>query len=191
MTTIEEFKNAPVGSIARRPGCPVAVKITDLPTSKGNWDDGLVKMTVEMLVDYDYALDPAHPSTAREALDLAWELAHPIKAGDVIPAGTRCIQWHKGTNNWHIYDEVGDFETDAYALGTIRTLDPLPDPLPDWLDAPAVIARVAPHLFRQAAVFTPTSDNPGRWTRAESTWTVHWSALTDVTPLWPREETDR
>lgn len=184
MSTFEEFKNAPVGATATRKDGLRATKTARL-TWPWNTGGGTSADSVYM-ARAGYSLDQAPPATAREALDLAWELAHPVKEGQAIPAGTRCIQWHKGTNNWHIYDEVGDFETDAYALETIRTLDPLPEPEPDWLDAPAVLARL-PHGWSPPGETVFIRTNGGtHWKR--NGLLMHWTQLRDVTPLYPRED---
>ena len=129
--------------------------------------------------------DQPAPTTAREALALAWELAHPIKEGQTIPKGTRILRRVLGSIRE--YQAGWDFdETITFDHLLVRTLDPLPEP--DWLDAPAVLAHVDDHIFQQTAVFTPTGDLPNRWTRAETMWTFHWNELRDVVPLYPKED---
>ena len=131
------------------------------------------------------------PRTAREALALAWELGHPINSGDVIPKGMTCLK-----DNGDCITTV-DHPTDWTPMfpENIRTLDPLPDPEPDWLDAPAVLAR--PEDDTWIAVWQPC-DAP--WCsgakRNESRWVSprggagcrSWRELQDVTPLWPKED---
>lgn len=191
MSTLEEFEAAPVGATARSHyGTGVKTTLSHSPwVCEVRYPGGVRRTerhTSEHLVEQGYVLDPSPvPTSAREALDLAWELAHPIKAGDVIPAGTRCIQRHKGTTHWHIYDEIGDFETDVYAFETIRTLDPLPEPAPDWLDAPAVLAMDRwDDLGREKAWIQVDGD----LYKGEDGEFRAWSDLRDVAPLYPKEK---
>ena len=68
------------------------------------------------------------------------------------------------------------------------TLDPLPDPEPDWLDAPAVLAR-GKHweAGQNLNVFTRSVD---MWALYGCNRLFHWSELADVTPLYPKEGQD-
>ena len=131
------------------------------------------------------------PTSAREALALAWELAHPVNSGDVIPKGMTCLK-----------DDVDcittvDHPTDWTPMfpENIRTLDPLPDPEPDWIDAPAVMAR--PEDDTWIAVWQPCDvSRCSEATRNESRWVSPRAGagcrslreLTDVTPLYPKED---
>lgn len=78
------------------------------------------------------------PETAREALELAWNLAHPVKEGQTIPTGTEYLLRHGLGYNLEV--AYGARRIDSIYAESIRTLEPLPDPEPDWLDAPAVLA---------------------------------------------------
>lgn len=185
MSTVEDFEKAPVGAIATHDDGSKAMKMGDIErrwvTSNG------VHLDDEEVEHRGYTRDPLWPApaTAREALGLAWELAYPVKDGQVIPDGTQylefCISGLRGNT------AMCDFVT-IPGRAPIRTLDPLPVPLPvplpDWLDAPAVLAHVDDHNLQQPAVFTPTGA-PGRWSTAGTEWTYHWSELRDVTPLYP------
>ena len=125
------------------------------------------------------------PTTARGALELAWDLAHKVKKGQVIPAGTEFISAMSEIET--VYgmaprDQVAD---DFDELLT-RTLDPLPDtePNPDWLDAPAV---AAPHWCPdRQEVWLPTAVH-GYWKCPCCGGVRHWSDLHGVTPLYPKE----
>lgn len=123
------------------------------------------------------------PKTAREALARAWELAHPVKEGQMFPAGTELLQKNlDGTIRSAIMAESKP-ATEIDENHT-RALDPLPLPEPDWLDAPAVLAHLDNPIFQQKVVFTPTSAKPDCWTQAGTALTFHWSKLRDVTPLY-------
>ena len=190
MSTFQDFENAPVGATARRPGSPVAVKVSFRPTTKGNWDDGLVKMSPETLVDYDYILDPEPtpaPTTAREALDLAWNLAYPIKEGRFIPEGVRYVR-RSQDGGLVTLTAAGDWTPDPRHRDGVRTLDRLPEPVPDWLDAPAVLASCRYSDVTREGVFTPSSVHTDRWVLAGTVGAMHWSELRDVTPLYPEGE---
>ena len=86
------------------------------------------------------------------------------------------------------YTAASNFPTDPNDPPVLRTLEPLPDPEPepDWLDAPAVMARLDSWEHDKLDVFTPTGDHPDRWTKANTMWTFHWNELRDVTPLYPK-----
>ena len=143
MSTLEEFENAPIGATASDPDGRTAVKT---PHKEWPWslfdEDGerIAHASNHHMATQGWTLDPtpAVPATAREALDLAWELAHPVKEGQVIPKGARAIDHSGGTVDEYIAG--GDWVPRDPA--NFRTLDPLPEPTPDWLDAPAVLANV-------------------------------------------------
>ena len=68
------------------------------------------------------------PTTVQEALDLAWNLAHPLKEGQHIPEGTRLID-RSYRNDLSAYSALADITINARESLTIRTLDPLePNP---------------------------------------------------------------
>ena len=186
MSTIEDFKNAPVGATATRDGGLLAIKIGDGErcwlTPVGTYLDD------EELMILGYTLDPSAPTTAREALDMAWELAHPVKEGQILPTGARYLQ--VTSFGLKEYTAERGFRIAPAYVTTIRTVEPLPlpDPKPDWIDAPAVLARLDEWDRDKLDVFTPAHGREGRWARVGTEWTFHWDELTDVTPLYPLAE---
>ena len=70
-------------------------------------------------------------TTAREALDAAWELAHPAPKGTIIPAETPLVT--RGPEGITFIDEGYNFTTRVNGLGDTecRTLTPLPEPEPE------------------------------------------------------------
>lgn len=182
MSTFEEFESAPVGATATHPDGRRVIKTTGAicpwHTTNGTF-----------LYDYeivDYVLDPAPPSTAREALDLAWHLAYPVREGQVIPAGTMYLARYSDETisiNTPAVDRKGPLNNPR-----CRTLDPIPDPTPDWLDAPAVIARIDNwHSCADPQVFARRDyhDAPSEW-RCNGAESYPWQELRDVTPLYPK-----
>lgn len=119
------------------------------------------------------------PRTAREALALAWELAHPVKEGQVIPAGTQHI--HKTLKTFFVREMIDSCEASSWDEANIRTLVPLPEP--DWLDAPAVMSVAEGFSYRR--IWVPLGD--GGWASVQD-GRAHWSKLRDVTPLYPKED---
>lgn len=186
MSTIEEFKAAPVGATASDPDGRAAVKT---PHKEWHWslfdEDGerIAHGSHHHMATQGWTLDPAPtaPTSAREALDLAWELAHPVKAGQVIPGGTDAISARSEVENVYgatLIDQVADKFDELHT----RTLDPLPEPAPDWLDAPAVLAA---HAYRDDQVLWENCD--GIFVNA-TLGEAEWSELRDVTPLYPKEQ---
>ena len=182
MSTFEEFESAPVGATATGPNGERAVKThsDSFPWNTAR-HTGVNDFASLRLFHDCYVLDPPAPTTAREALDLAWNLAHPVKEGQVIPAGTGYLLKHG----------IGEPSTMRRGVGGIasardeevaRTLDPLPEPEPDWLDAPAVLAV---HAYRDDQVLWENCD--GIFVNA-TLGEADWHELRDVTPLYPREE---
>ena len=182
MSKIEDFENAPIGATATYPDGSKAVKMGD-----GEWGwvaPARFYYNDEEMVYWNYTLDPTAPESARGALDLAWELAYEVKPGQVIPAGTRFMEFYNSTLKEYI--AYSDREI-IYTLAPItRTLEPLSDTEPDWLDAPAVLAGFDGWSHDEREVFIPT-DPHNHWTRVGSSLTSHWSDLRDVTPLYPKE----
>ena len=82
------------------------------------------------------------PKTAREALDLAWELAYPVKEGQIWPDGAQGISKERG--EWLTFTAHCAPPVDERAALAHRSLDPIPDPTPDWLDAAGLLARPLP-----------------------------------------------
>ena len=179
MSTIEDFENAPVGATATRNTTGSrAVKTYE---DKWSWVplNGFYSEDTEM-AKQGCTLDPPAPTTAREALDLAWELAHPVKEGQIIPKGTRYLQRVEG--DLREYTEYRDTAISKGRSILVRTLDLPPDPLPDWLDAPAVIAT--PGWGPDREVWVPKSG--GYWKCPCCRTDSHWTDLRDVIPLYPK-----
>ena len=180
MSTVEDFENAPSEATAtHKVTGSRAVKIVDDCWLLSN---GFYVDDEEM---ENYTLDTPAPTTAREALALAWDLAHEVKEGQVIPRGTQYLEF----NGYGVRQCTAsrDMKVSPGLVPLCRTLEPLPDPEPDWLDAPAVIAHVDAPNVQPTSVFVPTGTHPDRWGRFDSEWTFHWNELRDVIPLYPRE----
>ena len=122
------------------------------------------------------------PRTAREALALAWELAHPVKEGQELPEGTEHIRQHE--TGFFVRALTVPYVVTSWVEVNTRTLDPLPNPEPEWLKAPAVMAHTDNDDTRR--VWTALRDE--QWASTKHTYTRHWSALRDVTPLYPKED---
>ena len=180
MTKIEDFENAPVGATAtRKMTGGRAMKIDDI---ERRWVhlSGIYLNDEEM---GDFTLDRPAPTTAREALDLAWELAHPVKEGQVIPEDTRFIQ---DANDGIVeYTAEFDIKVTPNFEPIIRTFEPLPEPEPDWLDAPAVLATCG---CRGIELWHPHESKDGLWVSSARGEHALWSSLRDVTPLYPKED---
>ena len=187
MSTLEDFENAPVGATATSPNGNIALKTgrRDLEWSvydpRGWYRDNY--RSAEMVL---YTLTPAAPTTSREALDLAWDLGHEVKEGQTIPGRERTIGRYED-GDFFLGMSLTDRLVTESEQSHLRTFDPLPDPLPDWLDAPVVIARVGDHKLQQTAVFTPTGVRPDRYIKTETGATFHWTELMDVVPLYPKD----
>ena len=185
MSTIEDFENAPVGATATDADGGRAMKIGNDEWSWVTPNRGY--LVDEGMVYWGYVLDPSPATAAREALDLAWVLAHEVKPGQVIPKGTRYLEV-TGTGV-KVYSAMFDFEVSPKAPA-LRTVDPFPDPEPDWLDAPAVLAHCGhcshgdygPQITLHGPAF-----NRQKWECAECQTTTDWGALSQVTPLYPKE----
>lgn len=184
MSTIEDFENAPVGATATRAdGCRA------MKTPAGEWcwvlSNGLYRNNGLM---GDYTLDQPAPESAREALDLAWELAHEVEPGQAIPKGTRYLEFSDDVIGEHIAHI--DFTVSPEAP-VLRTLEPLSDPKPDWLDAPAVLAVHESHT--KPSIWGKHWDQEVLsefYQSALTAETAHWSELHDVVPLYPKEGQD-
>lgn len=182
MSTIEDFENAPVGATATHDSGSRALKTDKVGESWILQNESY--LSDEGMVFWNYTLDQPAPATAREALDLAWELAYPVKEGQVIPKGTHILRLVGGQvrvfqNIWGL-DEIAPFE-----LPYFRTLEPLPDPEPDWVDALVVLARLV-----KAEPDSPPSLwanlGGGMWGNVETTKRAEVWDLRDVTPLYPK-----
>ena len=192
MTTTEDFRNAPVGATATHNDGGRAMKM-DYVERRWIVPNGFC-LDDEEMERRDYTLDPLPPLppfplfphiTAREALELAWSLARPVKEGQTVPKGTEFITRSDETiimtsDGWD--NVIGPSQVDI-----VRTLDPLPDPEPDWLDAPAVMARLGNWIScADPQVFTRKDETGTQWTREAGVY--HWTELEEVTPLYPKEE---
>lgn len=187
MSTVEDFRGAPVGATATHADGSRAVKIDD---GEQSWMLRTGAYVQDELVEQrGYTLDPPTPTTAREALYLAWELAHEVKPGQVIPKGTRCLEF--SITGLKEYAAYRDFGADLELASIVRTLEPLPEPEPDWLDAPAAYARCGycshEDYGLQITLHGPVL-NGQKWECAECQTATDWSNLRDVTPLYPKEE---
>ena len=116
------------------------------------------------------------------ALDLAWELAHEVKEGQIMPVGTRYVS--RSPRGGLVTLTATESWTPDPRTNEVRTLDPLPEPEPDWLDAPAVLASMDDCSWQK--VWLPRSG--GKWTCTCCGAILHWSLMADVTPLYPKED---
>ena len=188
MNTVEDFENAPVGATATSRDGRHMYRREAETLAGADWvrgeGDGRLWADAEGLAHYGYTLGPAltAPTTAREALDLAWELAHPLKEGQYIPEGTACLaRFDDGYLSY--YETPGELITSESRF-VIRTLDPLPDPEPDWLDAPAVLARL-PRGWEPPGEHVFIRTNGGTHWKLNGL-SMHWTQIRDVTPLYPK-----
>ena len=176
-----DFEYAPVGATATNGVGSRAMKMSDI---ERRWilPTGVHYNDVEM-VGRGYTLDSPVPTTAREALGLAWELAHPVEEGRIIPAGMDYLVSRNGGRPATMRSGLNQraLKSDERNL---RTLDPLPDPEPDWLDAPAVLATCG---CRGVELWQPHDEKDGMWVSASGEYAL-WSSLRHVTPLYPRED---
>ena len=176
MSTVEDFENAPSEATAtHKVTGSRAVKIVDDCWLLSN---GFYVDDEEM---ENYTLDTPAPTTAREALALAWDLAHEVKEGQVIPRGTQYLEF----NGYGLRQCAAsrNMKVSPGLVPLCRTLDPLPEP--DWIDAPAVLAGFDGWSHDEREVFVPTGPH-NHWTRVGSSLTSHWSDLGEVTPLYPK-----
>ena len=187
MSTFQDFESAPVGATATAPNGNIALKTGrrtfewSIFDSRGNARDNHPSDEMGF-----YILNPAAPTNSREALDLAWKLAHPVKEGQVIPKDTRYLgRYSEPTQEFIATDDI---EIAPWLVGTVRTLDRLPEPVPEWTKAPAVLATCRYSDETREGVFTPSSVHPDRWVLAGTVGAMHWSDLADVTPLYPKED---
>lgn len=179
MNTIEDFKNAPVGATATLSN---GLRIMRTGYFEGIWvgqNGGF--MSDEQVEGRGYTLD--QPTTAQEALELAWGLAYEVTVGQVIPEGTRYLESHG--DELKIFTARVDFTSRSPELAAmIRTLDRLPDPdlarVPYWIDAPAVLAATS--MWTDQKVWVPVSG--GVWKCSCCRDELHWYELVDVDPLY-------
>lgn len=177
MNTVEDFKNAPVGATATLSYGLRAMKIgyfEPLWIAQNGWF-----MSNEQVEGRGYILD--QPATAQEALELAWGLAYEVKKGQVIPEGTRYMESHG--DGLKVFTAKRDMKPRSPELASmVRTLEPFPDPGPDWLEASAVLA--ATNRCPDRTVWIPESG--GVWKCSCCREERHWYELVDVIPLYSR-----
>lgn len=95
-------------------------------------DYSVTRDEAEEISEYDPNFKPCIVvTTAREALDAAWELAHPVPVGATIPAENPFIA--RGPEGITFIDKGYNFTTRVNGLGEteIRTLTQLPEPEPE------------------------------------------------------------
>lgn len=189
MSTIEEFEKAPVGSTARK-GKQRYIK-TDSPNDDLPWSvfagggDSLMLRDNQDLADLGFTLDPVAPTTSREALDLAWDLAYEVREGQVIPKGTRYLGRH--SEPLQEYTATDDIEIVSWLVGTVRTHEPLPDPGPGWLDAPAILADCRYCDDSGHQVLHKPNINGSHWECTVCLTTTGYKSLENVVALYPEE----
>ena len=186
MSKIKDFENAPIGATATRANGHRAMKVND--GVRGWITPRDSRLSDRGMMIFGYVLDPSAPTSAREALamglNIAWDLAHEVKGGQLIPKGTQYLMLHN-SGLMECTAQI-DFEIKPYLASIARTLDPLPDPEPDWLDAPAVLAtHEAAHDYANPSVWAKDPFDNDRWINGP--FTSHWQNLRDVTPLYQKE----
>lgn len=188
MSTIEDFENAPVGATATHPlGSWVRVMKTDNGEESWITPNGSY-FSDELIERRGYTLDQSAPTSARDALDIAWGLAHEVKEGQVIPAGTEIISVRSEIERAYgttLVDQVADGFDELHT----RTLDPLTElepELPDWLDADAVVATKDAVVDVWTHCIRHPHDGGSGWTRRDPDSCTHWTELEHVTPLYPK-----
>lgn len=123
------------------------------------------------------------PKTSREALALAWELAHRLKDGQLIPAGTECmVRFEDGDIRSYTTRTDDTAQESKYPGQETRTFEPLPD----WLSAPAVHATCGCH---GTELWQPHNAKDGLWVNMRGEH-AHWTSLRDVTPLRQIQQDD-
>lgn len=156
------------------------------------YEEGLAKRE-QQIVDLQAALEVRNarirelshqkkgPTPAREALALAWELAHPVKEEQLIPAGTECmVRFEDGDIRSYTTRTDDIANSSKYPGQETRTFEPLPE----WLSAPVVHATCGCHGIE---LWQPNSAKDGLWVNMRGEH-AHWSSLRDVTPLHAPQE---
>lgn len=121
------------------------------------------------------------PATAREALDLAWDLAYEVKEGQVIPEGTRYLEFSSLGLKEYVAERSFKISS-SELVSMLRTLEPFPDQEPVWLDAPLVIAT---GCWCPRGFWEPETD--GDWKCVRCQVIRHWSGLRYVVPFNQQE----
>ena len=74
-------------------------------------------------------------------IQAAWDAAHEVPEGAVIPAGmAHIVRWHDGTYSFRSEHESIDPGRITTFIRQFRTLEPLPEPEPEWVKADFVWA---------------------------------------------------
>ena len=190
MSKIEDFENASAGATAINDLGHRALKTVDQTLPWTNSQDNYLRNTD--MADEGYTLDQSASTTAREAVELAWELAYEVKEGQVIPEGAWLVE--RRDNKITVEKNTFfDITVDEWGAENIRTVEPLPDPKPDWLNAPAVLALVNGWMSgANPQVFTRYDYEaaPSEWLYNGSEKPFRWQDLRDVVPLYPKEGQD-
>ena len=197
MSTIEDFENAKTGDRAVKGSFGYVLSDDDdmVPWKiyKGGDYTTSTWMSSEELAKCGFTLDPSPktPTTAREALALAWELAYPIKEWQRGESGTELIARFKD-GDFKTYRAEKSFDGgDVQRWAEVRSLDPLPEPepeLPDWLDADAVVACKDTVVDVWTHCISHPHDDGSGWTRRDPDSCTHWTELEHVTPLYPKKD---
>lgn len=126
----------------------------------------------------------AETQTAGGLIEAAWEKAHPIPEGRVIPARLGFLRRGKGgVNEARVNGVSYSINPHANDGCEFRTLYPLPPLIPD--DCPAVWASTADAPDRRIYLRSPNSDGEGLWESIEDYVTD--ADLIDPRPI-PRED---
>ncbi|MCT1710230.1 hypothetical protein [Dermabacter hominis] len=151
--------------------------ITDEPDY--SIDSSLTRDEAESISRYDPGFKPCIVvTTAREALEAAWELAHPAPKGTIIPAETPLVT--RGPEGITFIDEGYNFTTRVNGLGDTecRTLTPLPEPEPEpepWEESDYCFANG--NLYKRLRhVYAPF------WRRVGSETTYFKETMTKLDP---------
>lgn len=101
---------------------------------------------------------------------------------EIIEQAARVLSTHETfTGKPHPRDH---HRRQARALADAGLLaQPHPDPEPDWLDAPAVLAAMNECSWQKVWLPKPN----GNWECTCCGVARHWTKMTDVTPLYPKE----
>lgn len=192
MSTLEDFENAPVGATASQNGPGRAWKEPGMGEYPWWAPFSYEWLSNKEMAEGGYVLNRPTPTTAKEALDLAWELAHPVNEGQVVPEGAKWMK--KVAGNVQEATMSRDYTVTANDTYVLRTHEPLPDPEPDWLNAPAVMALVKgwvscadPQVFSRGNKTGTQSRHEGYWRSSLTGLLHHWTDLISVVPLYPKE----
>lgn len=176
MTTLEEFKAASIGTVATN-GDARAVKVTDAGGRRNDWVDAYGRVSYDDLACSDYTIIAQGPMSAREYLEEAWEAAYPVPEGAVIPAGTPYIL-RTSTGSIGYYAHGAAEVIPSPVAQSHRTLEPLPEPEPEWVKAKFIWAD----LGGERAIFERYADT---WltTGGDASWPMEEMAARNPVPV--------